>query len=199
MNEVTSPEIQLNTTEEARAKIAELLAEKELVDAAVRVEILDPLGSRYTLRFVSLQDEAEGNVVVHSGPIAFVLPPESAKRADGATLAFVDDLNGSGFRLDIPESNFADVDPLLRKLQTLIDDEVAPGLAQHGGHVTLVNVEAGRAFLKFGGGCQGCGSADMTMKQGIEALIKREIPEILEVVDTTDHAAGSNPYYSAEG
>jgi Fe/S biogenesis protein NfuA len=86
---------------------------------------------------------------------------------------------------------------LKEKVQELIDSSINPAVAGHGGFVELVDVQDSRVYLQMGGGCQGCGAADITLKAGIERLIKEEIPEVSEVLDTTDHASGSNPYYTA--
>ena len=70
-----------------------------------------------------------------------------------------------------------------------------PAVASHGGHVELMGVEDGKAVIVFGGGCQGCGMADVTLKQGVETMIKDNVPSITEVIDATDHEAGENPFY----
>jgi Fe/S biogenesis protein NfuA len=88
-------------------------------------------------------------------------------------------------------------DELRGKVQELIDTMINPAIAGHGGYVDLIDVQDNRVYLQMGGGCQGCGAADVTLKSGIERLIKDELPEIVEVLDTTDHASGTNPYYSA--
>ena len=85
---------------------------------------------------------------------------------------------------------------LKTRVQELIDSMINPAVAGHGGYVELIDVQDNRVYLQMGGGCQGCGAADVTLKSGIERLIKDEIPEVAEVLDTTDHAAGSNPYYT---
>jgi Fe/S biogenesis protein NfuA len=85
---------------------------------------------------------------------------------------------------------------LKTRVQELIDSMINPAVAGHGGYVELIDVQDNRVYLQMGGGCQGCGAADVTLKQGIERLIKEEIPEIAEVLDATDHSAGSNPYYT---
>jgi Fe/S biogenesis protein NfuA len=87
-------------------------------------------------------------------------------------------------------------DDLKTKVQQLIESMINPAVAGHGGFVELVDVQDNRVYLQMGGGCQGCGAADVTLKQGIERLIKEEIPEVAEVLDATDHSAGSNPYYT---
>jgi len=84
---------------------------------------------------------------------------------------------------------------LKTRVQELIDTMINPAVAGHGGYVELIDVQDNRVYLQMGGGCQGCGAADVTLKSGIERLIKEELPEIEEVLDTTDHASGENPYY----
>ena len=86
---------------------------------------------------------------------------------------------------------------LKSKVQDLVDTSINPAIAAHGGWVELLDVKDSVVYLQMGGGCQGCGAADITLKAGIERLIKDEIPEITEVLDTTDHAAGENPFYTA--
>jgi Fe/S biogenesis protein NfuA len=85
---------------------------------------------------------------------------------------------------------------LKTKVQDLIDTSINPAIAGHGGYVELIDVRDNTVYLQMGGGCQGCGAADITLKSGIERLIKDELPEVTEVLDTTDHAAGANPFYT---
>jgi Fe/S biogenesis protein NfuA len=85
---------------------------------------------------------------------------------------------------------------LKTRVQELIETMINPAVAGHGGFVELIDVQDNRVYLQMGGGCQGCGAADITLKSGIERLIKEEIPEVTEVLDTTDHASGQNPYYT---
>ncbi|HEV2055312.1 MAG TPA: NifU family protein [Methylomirabilota bacterium] len=87
-------------------------------------------------------------------------------------------------------------DDLMTRVQELIDSTINPAVAGHGGFVQLVDVKDKKVYIQMGGGCQGCGAADVTLKAGIERLIKEEMPEIEEVLDSTDHASGTNPYYT---
>ena len=80
-------------------------------------------------------------------------------------------------------------------IQKLLDENVNPAVAGHGGHISLVDVQADTAYIRLEGGCQGCGMADVTLKQGVEVEIKNAVPSIVAVLDVTDHAGGSNPYY----
>jgi len=81
------------------------------------------------------------------------------------------------------------------KIQYLLDRRINPGVAVHAGFVELLEVRDNIAYVRMGGGCQGCGAADFTLRRGIEAIIQREVPEIRQILDVTDHAAGMNPYY----
>ena len=81
------------------------------------------------------------------------------------------------------------------KVQYLIDAQINPGVAEHGGAVQIVEVKDDSVYLTLHGGCQGCGAADFTLKQGIETIVKRAVPEIQQIIDITNHSAGLNPYY----
>ena len=86
-------------------------------------------------------------------------------------------------------------DEIRHKVQDLFDREINPALGSHGGSVELVDVKGNSVYVKLGGGCQGCASAKMTLKMGIERILRERIPELGEVLDATDHTAGSDPYY----
>ncbi len=82
------------------------------------------------------------------------------------------------------------------KVQSIFDKEINPALGGHGGFVELLDVKEAKVFLRLGGGCQGCGMADVTLRQGIETSLRDQIPDIDEIMDTTDHGSGNNPYYA---
>jgi Fe-S cluster biogenesis protein NfuA len=99
----------------------------------------------------------------------------------------------------VAPSYFDDL-PAESDLRWAIDDllarEINPAVASHGGWVELIDVKKNNVYIRLGGGCQGCGAADVTLKQGIERAIRELAPSVGEILDTTDHAAGRNPYYS---
>ena len=110
--------------------------------------------------------------------------------------------SGAGFPSRPPEASTPPLQgnldsDLARRVMAVLDRDVNPNIAAHGGHAELAGIEGGTAYLRLGGGCQGCGMASVTLSQGIEIAITDAIPEIVEVVDVTDHAAGSNPYFEA--
>ena len=81
------------------------------------------------------------------------------------------------------------------RLAELLERDINPGIASHGGHVDLVDYRDGTAYVFMGGGCQGCGQAHATLRDGIETRVKAALPEVRRIVDVTDHAAGDSPYY----
>jgi Fe-S cluster biogenesis protein NfuA len=80
-------------------------------------------------------------------------------------------------------------------LKVLLEEEINPAVAAHGGHVQLIDVKDKVAYVQLGGGCQGCGMVDVTLRQGIETRMKEVAPDLQELVDVTDHRGGTNPYY----
>lgn len=95
-------------------------------------------------------------------------------------------------------SNTLPTEELRKKVQEVLDLQINPSVASHGGYVDLVAVENNNVYIRMGGGCQGCGAANMTLKMGIERMIRDAVPSISQVLDSTDHASGNNPYYSAK-
>ncbi len=82
-------------------------------------------------------------------------------------------------------------------VEAVLRDQINPAVASHGGWIDLVGVDRNQVFLRMGGGCQGCGMATATLRQGVERTLRQEVPGIGAILDTTDHAAGTNPYYEA--
>ncbi len=110
--------------------------------------------------------------------------------------------SGTGFRGRPPAASRPPVQgsvdsDLARRVMLVLDRDVNPNIAAHGGHAELAGIEGETAYLRLGGGCQGCGMAAVTLSQGIEIAITQAIPEIVHVVDVTDHASGTNPYFEA--
>ena len=83
------------------------------------------------------------------------------------------------------------------KIQSLLDEQINPSVASHGGRIDLIDYVNRRVYIKMSGGCQGCSSSAMTLKQGVEKAILDAFPRVKEIIDTTDHDSGNNPYYSA--
>ena len=146
------------------------------------------------LWLVKPEDRRSDDEVVELDGLEVFLDPASSRQLDGATVDFVDDVMQSGFRVFWPSPKWDN--PIAQRVQDVLDGQVNPGVASHGGHVALVGVEGDAAYIRLGGGCQGCGAADVTLRQGIEGAILGAVPELKRVLDATDHAAGTNPYYA---
>lgn len=114
----------------------------------------------------------------------------------GASVDYVEGVSGGGFSVSNPNEPDPSSDPLFARVKRFIDEQINPGVSTHGGNVTLLEVKDGIAYVELGGGCQGCGMVDVTLKHGIERMLKEQIPEIESVYDTTDHASGDNPYFT---
>lgn len=187
----------LTITESAKKKILELMKAESQPDVGVRVMVTggSPGSFRYGLGFMNEKDKAAADTVIDAGSFKVYVDAESAPKLQGATVDFIEGVYESGFKIDNPNSGWKD--PVAAAVQRVIDTRINPGVASHGGSVTLLDVKDGIAYIAFGGGCHGCGMADMTLKQGVAAEIQKAVPEIHQVLDTTDHASGANPYYQA--
>jgi Fe/S biogenesis protein NfuA len=134
----------------------------------------------------------------------FVLYVEAASMAylDDAHIDY--DTNATGGQLTVRAPKIKGMPPdenagLAERVRHVLDSEINPQIASHGGRVSLVEIAPENiVVLRFGGGCHGCGMADVTLKQGIEKTLRSRLPEITQVRDATDHASGSTPYYRGE-
>ncbi|HZM17205.1 MAG TPA: iron-sulfur cluster assembly accessory protein [Candidatus Krumholzibacteria bacterium] len=185
----------ITITEAASKQLSEILESQEGKDHCLRLAISGrgAQGFEYELTLLRLDEKSATDVVVSSGALTVLVDGPSQEDLKGATLDFVLQAGGQGFKIDNPNPLWRD--PVALKVQRVIDTEINPGVATHGGYVALLDVRDGKAYIRLGGGCQGCGMVSVTLKQGIEKSIVGAVPEIAEVLDTTDHAAGQNPFY----
>ena len=148
---------------------------------------------RYEIALEDPRDRTDGDLLVELDGLAVAVDPDSAPDLAGATIDLDPSITGGGLRIENPNEGWKD--PVARAVQDVIDRQINPGVGSHGGMVTLVDVRDGTAYLRFGGGCQGCAAVDVTLKQGVETAIRAAVPSISAIVDATDHEAGANPYY----
>jgi len=198
----------LTVTAPAREKILELRAQEDDPDTlGLRIEVTGVQGVEYTydLTFdpVAEADEAAGDLVEAQGELPVIIPGDSVDSLRGATLDMPATNGQQGLVLRNPNRP----DPLSgmhleltgsvdEKVRQLLDGQINPSLAMHGGFAALDRVEDDVVYVTMGGGCQGCAVSAMTLREGIARSIKEAIPEVSEVIDTTDHAQGENPYYT---
>ena len=181
----------------AREKIKSMLAQEDKSQSALRIRVTGKTSQGYDhkLSLVEPGFEKPDDIISESDGIRILVDPKTSELVKGASIDFVDDLYGGGFKVVNPNTPTWN-NETEQKVQELIDGQIAPSLAMHGGYLELLEVKEKTAYVHFGGGCQGCGMADVTLKQGVEKLILETLPDEVErVMDTTDHAQGDNPYY----
>ncbi len=185
----------IEVTETAQEKIQAVIDAEDVEVEGLRISIEGRSASAFQYSLGLATEAEEGDIVLDLGTFKVLVDSKSADDLKGAVIDYVEDLNSSGFKIDNPNTPTWD-NPKAQKIQELIDERINPAVAAHGGQIELLNVEDDAIYIHMGGGCQGCGMANVTLKHGIEAMIQEVFPEIKQVIDTTDHASGTNPYYT---
>ena len=190
-------------TSGAREQILAFLAEDEGGDLAVRISIPNPspLAPEYEMALIEEAEKQPDDTTFQTAGFVVVVDCESAKIIRGTTIDWVETLEGSGFKFDNPNIKPLGSEPLAgplaERVQQVLDERINPGVATHGGTISLVDVRDNVVYLRMGGGCQGCGMASVTLTQGIRQALQESVPEIVDIQDVTDHASGSDPYFSS--
>lgn len=191
-------------TPEAIARILELReAEDDPAGLALRVEVTGTSGVEYAydLTFDPIAEADPADAVYQQDGLPVIVPAGSIEQLTGATL---DIPAGGGPGLVLRNPNRPDplsgkhlelTGTVAEQVEQLLREQINPALAAHGGFAELRGVEDDKVYVTMGGGCQGCAVSAMTLRDGIARSIKEAIPEVTEVIDTTDHASGENPYY----
>jgi len=159
---------------------------------------------QYDLSFVPVEDQNAHQVREDHGGLAILIPDHDLEKLSGASL----ELTAQGLAMNNPNVPHSPTmaageprgdltGPLADRISVILTETINPSIAMHGGVAELVSVDETVAFLRLAGGCQGCGMAQVTLRQGIERILRESIPELTEVVDVTDHASGSDPYYES--
>jgi Fe/S biogenesis protein NfuA len=184
----------MKITQSAKQKVQSIIDSQEVAVEGLRINIEGHTASGFQYGLGLEEEAAPDDVVIDCGDFKILIDPKSAENLKDATVDYVEDLNASGFKIDNPNTPTWD-NPKAQQIQELIDERINPAVAAHGGHIDLLDVKDDAIYIHMGGGCQGCGMANVTLKHGIEGMIQEVFPEITQVIDTTDHAAGTNPYY----
>ncbi len=201
----------LKVTDLARHFIVE--AKKDEPDADKLALYLEIQGVKdgqfdYSMWFEGIDGMNEGDVIIAHDDLNVVILANSVSNLRGATLDLQETGDEPGLILVNPNTPPApevpdflkDLDStsdIARQVQAVLEEQVNPQIAAHGGRADLVGVKESVAYLRLSGGCQGCGLAAVTLSQGIVVAIKEFVPEIVDVVDITAHQDGQNPYYQA--
>jgi Fe/S biogenesis protein NfuA len=191
-------------TPEAIERILELRQqEDDPPGLALRVEVTGTAGVEYAydLMFDPIAEADDADVQYLQGELPVLVPAGSIEQLTGATL---DIPAGGGAGLVLRNPNRPDplsgkhlelTGSVAEQVEQLLTEHINPALASHGGFAELKGVEGDKVYVTMGGGCQGCAVSAMTLRDGIARSITEAIPEVTEVIDTTDHEAGENPFY----
>ena len=199
----------LTVSEAALATVLDVRAgEDDPAGTALRVAITGSTMTDfvYALDLVPVAGQAEGDAVYTQGThgeLTVIIPADSVDSMRGAVLDVPSNSASGGLVIRNPNTPDPlagmDIDlsgELPQKVQAVLDQAVNPALASHGGYAALVNIEDTTVYVTMGGGCQGCAASAMTLRDGIRSMLMGALPEITEVIDATDHAAGENPFYT---
>tara|TARA_X000000950_G_C13806292_1_gene615702 strand:- start:459 stop:1040 length:582 start_codon:yes stop_codon:yes gene_type:complete len=188
-------------TEPAQEYLSELLHKQDVEGIAVRIFILDA-GTPRAETCVSFcrpgEEKEDDDLQELSGFNAYIDQP-SIPFLEEAVVDFQKDSMGGQLTIKAPNSRLPKISEnssTEERVNYILYNEINPGLAAHGGMVTLEEIfEESVAVLRFGGGCQGCGMVDVTLKEGVEKTLLSQIPQLTEVRDVTDHSVKENAYY----
>jgi Fe/S biogenesis protein NfuA len=203
----------IQLTDEAREKIQSLVDAGAVRDPALRIALAPagdgeprtPLEREYAISLVEREDKQKTEIAINLEGIRVLLNLDTSTLLSGATISW--SAAEGGFRVETPrpsrpaapaaprEGAAGAWGPLGERVQAVFDELVNPRIAAHGGAVELVDVADDTIYVRMTGGCQGCAASALTLRQGIERMVREEIPEVSEIVDLTDHEAGVNPYY----
>jgi Fe/S biogenesis protein NfuA len=192
----------LNISPEALEMVLQLRdQEPGEAEHALLIEVTGLRGDQfsYELAFVPLADARADQTIERHGDLAVLLAAKDIPNLTGSDLTLTDDglamnnPNGPSPTMAAPKGDLSG--PLADRVQSVLAESVNPAIAAHGGAASLVSIDGSVVYLQLSGGCQGCGMASVTLKQGIEKILLDSITELTEVVDVTDHMAGADPYY----
>ena len=191
----------ITITEAAHDYLADLLEKQNTTGIGIRVFITQP-GTPYAetcIAYCKPGEEKPDDVPVALKRFTAWIDGVSEPFLEDALVDYATDRMGGQLTIKAPNAKVPMVNedsPLNERINYYLQTEINPGLAIHGGQVTLIDVvDEGVAVLQFGGGCQGCGQADVTLKEGIEKTLLERIPELKGVRDVTDHTNRDNAYY----
>jgi len=193
----------LTFTDRAREMIRSYIEGSDGELGALRVHVGgSPLSPNFELTLVSDDERREGEREFDTGDFTVLVEDAQVPDLDGATVDFVEHVNESGFEVRTRPSrepgapqNEAPRGPLAEKVRELLDQQVNPAIASHGGEISLVDVQGTEVYVEMSGGCQGCAMSRMTLRQGVERMLREAVPELTAVHDVTDHTSGEDPYY----
>lgn len=189
----------IHFTDRARETVQSFLEQSQDEDLALRISVGGPPASQtFDLTLVGAAELADDEVMVDGGGFAVFVKSTDQEALDGATVDYVERVNETGFEVRPMKRRTGPaeppVGPIADRVRDVLDSQVNPAIAAHGGMISLVDVEETDVYVEMSGGCQGCALSRMTLRQGVERMLREAVPELTAVHDVTDHASGDNPY-----
>lgn len=158
-----------------------------------------PLSPDFELTLIGSEEIRESERKVDADGLTLVVEGEWVSRLHGATVDFVERVNESGFEVTLTGSTTAQEKfsdgPLAERVRDVLNTQINPAIASHGGEIILVDVKDTEIYLEMSGGCQGCAMSQMTLRQGVEKMVRQSVPEVSVIHDITDHSSGENPFF----
>ncbi len=191
----------IEISESAQAYLRELLAKQEQDDVGIRVFVAQPgtPQAETCIAYCRPGEEQEGDIAVPYDGFTAWFEERSSSYLEDASVDYAADRMGGQLTIKAPNARLPQVGPdasLEDRINYVLYNDINPGLASHGGMVTLVEVlEDMTAVLQFGGGCQGCAAVDITLKHGVEKSLLEQVPELTGIKDATDHTVTEHAYY----
>ncbi len=195
----------LTFTDKARDMVQAFIDQSEGELSFLRISAHgSPMAPQFELTLVSEDERVAGESALDLDGFTVLIPETSGAALEGATVDFVERVNESGFEVRpaaAPQERERSIEPpsgpLADRVREVLDDQVNPAIASHGGAISLADVQDTEIYLEMSGGCQGCAMSRLTLRQGVERMLRQAIPELTAVHDITDHASGVNPYFQA--
>lgn len=200
MNMTAQFENPVDISPAAEEYLEKLLASKD-EGCGIRIFVVNPgtPNAETQIAYCNPGEQGEGDVAVEYNQFTAWFEERSLPFLDGAEVDYRGDQMGGQITLRAPNARVPKVSddaPIEDRINYVLYNEINPGLAAHGGVVSLVEVkDDNTAVLQFGGGCQGCAAVDITLKQGVEASLLQQVPDLKAIVDETDHSDTTNSYY----
>jgi Fe/S biogenesis protein NfuA len=167
--------------------------------SALRITMVgSPVAPTFELTLVGPSERRDDETDVEVDGLSVLVDGTQLETLEGANVDFVERVNESGFEVKLAPGagrKSAPSGPLAERVTEVLNSQINPAIASHGGAIELIDVKGTEIFFEMTGGCQGCAMSRMTLRQGVERMVRQAVPEITVIHDVTDHSSGENPFF----